>query len=346
MSFTGHRLERIRVELLTSTEKSQGYLDGISGGQLSWNANADLPGGGHITMDDKGQLINVSKDRIRIWWEVVGEDPWPLGVYVISAPSTQYYESGSSRDIILIDKLTVIKDDVLTTTLQVPAGANVVEAVVQQIQATGETKIASTSSGTVLSNPMTWEPGTTRLKVINDLLSVAGYWSLWTDNRGQFRVEPYIEPASRSVVYSFAEGQTSIHSPEWEYELALWEATNTVVMVSQADDDGNTWTAYAVDDNPDSPTSTVAMGRVLNPIVEENVEAASQLDLQQQANRKLLANSNVVGKLKVSHAPVPLWYNEAVRFTSQGTDTQATITKMSLDLTPGSLISAEWRQAA
>jgi len=346
MSFTGHRVERIRVELLTYSERSQGYLDGVSGGQLSWNANADLPGGGHISLEDRGQLINVSKDRIRIWWEVVGEDPWPLGVYVISAPSTQYHASGSSRDITLIDKLTIIRDDVLTTTLQIPAGANVVQAVVQQVQATGETQIASTTSDTTLRNPMTWEPGTTRLKVVNDLLSVAGYWSLWTDNRGQFRVEPYIEPAARSVVYTFAEGDASIHSPDWEYELALWDATNTVVMVSQADSSGTTWTAHAVDDNPESPTSTVAMGRVLNPIVVENVEAASQLELQQQADRKLLSNSNVVGKLSVEHAPVPLWYNEAVMFTSQGISAQATVTKMSLDLTPGALIKAEWRQAA
>lgn len=346
MSFTGHREERIRVELLTNSEQSQGYLDGVSGGELSWNANADLPGGGHISLEDTGQGINVSKDRIRIWWEVTGEEPWPLGVYVISAPSTQYHESGSGREITLIDKLAVVRDDVLVTTLQVPAGSNVVQAVVQQIQATGETKIASTSSETALSNSMTWEPGTSRLKVINDLLSVAGYWALWTDNRGQFRVEPYIAPADRAVVYEFKEGKASIHSADWEYELALWEATNTVVMISQADDDGTTWSAYAVDDNPDSPTSTISMGRVLNPIVEENVEAASQLDLQQQANRKLLSNSNVVGKLSVSHAPVPLWYNEAIRFTSQGMDSKATVTKMSLNLSPGSLVSAEWRQAA
>jgi len=345
MSLTGHRTELIRVELLTRSEKSLGYLDGMSGGRLSWNANADLPAGGNISLDDTGQDINTSQDRIRVWWEVVGEDPWPLGVYVISAPATQYHSSGSTRDITLIDKLTVIRDDVLTTTLQMVAGTNLVQAVVEQIQATGETKIAATSSTATLSNALTWEPGTSRLKVINDLLGVAGYWSLWTDRRGQFRVEPYVAPSLRPSVYSFEEGATAIHSPDWEYELALWEATNTVVLISQADEDGNTWLASAVDDNPESPTSTVSMGRVLNPIVRENVEAASQVELQLQANRTLVDNSNVVGKIRVSHAPIPVWYNEAVGFVSQGMDAKATVTKMSLNLTPGSLVSAEWRQA-
>lgn len=345
MSITGHRKESIRVELLTRTENSLGYLDGVTGGALSWNANATLPGGGEVSVIGRGQDINTSQDRVRIWWELEGEEPWPMGVYVISAPATQYSADGSNFDLKLIDKLTVINDDVLVETLQYAAGSNVVASVVQQIQAAGETKIAFTDSATVLSNAMTWTPGTSRLQVINDLLSVAGYWSLWTDRLGQFRVEPYTAPADRPVVYEFIEGETSIHSPDWEYELPLWEATNTVVMISQADDNDVTFSAYAVDDNPDSPTSTVSMGRVLNPIVEENVEAATQADLQQQCNRKLIDNSNVVGKLSVAHRPLPVWYNEAVKFVSQGTDTKATITKMKLNLEAGSLVSAEWRQA-
>lgn len=345
MSITGNRKERLRVELLTKEEYSLGDLDGITGGSLNWNANATLPGGGEISVIGRGQLINTSKDRVRIWWVLDDEEPWPMGVYVISSPSTQYSADGTSFDLNLIDKLTVINDDTLTETLQYPAGKNIIDAVVEQILATGETKIAATGSTATLTNAMTWNPGTSRLQAINDLLSVAGYWGLWTDRLGQFRVEPYVAPADRPVVYAFEEGETSIHSADWEYELPLWEATNTVVMISQADDNDVTFSAYAVDDNPDSPTSTVSMGRVLNPIVEENVEAATQLDLQQQANRKLIDNSNVVGRLSVAHRPVPLWYNDAIQFVSQGMDTKATVVKMKLNLKAGSLVTAEWKQA-
>lgn len=346
MSLTGHRTEGYRVELLTNTDASLGELGYVEGGHLEWNSNADLPGGGSILLEQVPDLnVNESKDRIKIWWEVEGVAPWPLGVYVMAAPATSYRADGSSRQITLIDKLTVVRDDLLLTTLQIPAGANIVQAVVQQINAAGETRVAATPSAAALSNSMTWSPGTSRLRVINDLLTAAGYWSLWTDREGQFRVDPYVAPAARPVAWVFEEGQTAIHSPEWEYELALWDATNTVVLVSQADDNDVVMTAYAVDDNPDSPTSTVSMGRTLNPIVEENVEAQSQAALQAQANRKLLDNSNVVGKLSVSHAVIPVWYNEAVSFKSQGIDTRATITKMSLDMAPGALVRAEWRQA-
>lgn len=344
MSLTGHRVETARVELLTRTEASLGNLDGVAGGRLEWNGNADLPGGGALNLVERGQDINYSSDRVRIWWGANGEE-WPLGVYVLAAPSRLFTDTGTSRALTLIDKLTIVRDDVLVETLQVPAGANIIDAVVAQVHATGETHVAVTSSDAVLTNPLTWDPGTSRLRVVNDLLAAAGYWSLWTDRTGQFRVEPYVLPADRPVVWEFVEGETSIHSPDWEYELALWEATNTVVMTSQADDDGVFFTASAVDDNPDSPTSTVSMGRVLNPIVEENVEASSGADLAAQANRKLIENSNVAGKIRAVHAPVPVWYNEAVWFQSQGFESRATITSMSLELTPGALMSVEWRQA-
>lgn len=270
---------------------------------------------------------------------------WPLGVYVMAAPSTEYSATGQQRTIDLVDKITVISDDRITETLQVAQGANIIAAVQQQIQATGETRILATASTATLTNTMTWEPGTSRLRIINDLLSVAGYWSLSTDRSGQFLVQPYIAPADRPVAWSFEAGAASLHSPEWEHEMPLWEATNHVTYVSQENDDGQVWVAYAIDDNPDSPTSTISMKRVLNPIVEENVEAASQLDLQTQANRKLRDNSNVVGQMSVNHAFVPVWYRDSVSFKSQGMDTKATIVEMSMSLEPGALVEARWRQA-
>lgn len=343
MSLTGHRVERVRIERLTRAEQSLGDLDGVSGGSLAWDASADLPGGGNLELVDRGQ-INFSSDRIRVWWVVEGVEEWPLGVYVLAAPTETHTGTEVTRSVALIDKLTVIKESVLTSTLQVAKGANIVAAAVTQIRQTGEERIAATDSSKTLTNAMTWDPGTSRLQVINDLLAAAGYASLWTDRTGLFRVEPYIEPAQRSIAWEFAEGESSIHSPRWEFELSLWEASNTVVMTSQATDSGSVFLASAVDNNPASPTSVPSMGRTLNPIVVENVEASSQADLEAQCLRRLLDVSNVVGKIRVSHAPVPVWFNDAVQFTSDGLDTRAAVARMSLELRAGALISAEWRQ--
>jgi len=343
MSLYGHRVEGFRVELLDYRDRPLGDLGGVAGGQLSWNANAPVPGTGTLDLVELGQVIDYSANRVRPWWRVGGEE-WPLGVYVLAAPSTEYSSTGRTRSIELTDKITVVSDDRIVQTLQVVQGRNVVDAAVAQIRAAGESRILATPSSAVLSNTMTWPPGTSRLSIINDLLAVAGYWSLATDRQGQFVVAPYVAPADRPVAWRFEEGATSLHSPEWSHELPLWEATNHVTLVSQENDDGTVWVAHAVDANPASPTSTVSMRRVLNPIVEENVEATSQAALQQQADRMLVENSNVVGVLEVAHAFVPVWCRDGVAFTSQGLDVRATVTKMRLDLEPGGLVSATWRQ--
>ncbi len=344
MSLTGHRVESIRVERLNRAEESLGDLDGISGGSLTWEASADLPAGGNLTLVEIGQTINYSSDRVRIWWSVQGVEEWPLGVYVLAAPTESHTDAEVTRSIALIDKLTVIREDVITETLQIAKDANIVAAAVDLVKATGETRISATASSKTLTNAMTWDPGTSRLQIVNDLLATAGYAALWTDRNGMFRVEPFIEPAQRPVVWDFTEGEASIHSPNWEYELSLWEASNKVVMTSQANDAGTVFLASAVDTNPASPTSTVSMGRTLNPIVVENVEAASQADLESQALRRLLDTSNVAGKVRVSHAPVPIWFNDAVTFTSGGREMRAAVSRMSLELRPGALVSAEWRE--
>ena len=344
MSLYSHRTESFRIELLDYQDKTIGELDGVDGGNLRWNANAPLPGGGDIQLADINPDINYSADRIRPWRRV-GDQEWPLGVFVMAAPETLHSPTGRFRPISLIDKITVVADDRLTQTLQIPAGANVVDAAVQQIQATGESRILATPSDTELTNDMTWPPGTSRLRVINDLMDVVNYWALSTDRRGQFVVQPYVAPADRPVAWTFEEGEdTGLHLPEWQYELPFWDATNHVTLSSQEDDDGNVYVAYAIDDNPDSPTSTVNMKRTLNPIVEENVEAESQLALQLQANRKLLDNSNTVGVMTVTHAFVPVWFRDGIRFITGDTDTAATVVEMDMELTPGSLVQSKWRQ--
>lgn len=350
MNLTGHRIEEYRVELLNRKDESIAEsIDGVVGGQLQWNSSADLPGGGTLDIVDLGQKINFSSDRIRVWYRATNYGSsdsveWALGVYVMAAPTTAYDAISKRRSITLIDKLTVVRDDYLTETYQLAADSNIIDAVVAQIQASGETRISTTSSPKTLKNAMTWAPGTSRLTVINDLLKAAGYSTLWTDRLGQYRIEPYVSPADRAITYSFEEGEASIHSPDWSYDLNIWEATNSVLLLSQPDSNGSFWKALVEDNNSSSPTSIGKVGRTLNPIVQENVEASSQADLTAQAERILKDNSNVAGRLSVAHAMMPLWYEEAVHFSSQGMNTDAIITGMSVQLTPGSLMSAEWSQ--
>lgn len=339
----GHRTEGFRVDLLKYDDTLLGPLDGVTDVSLRWDSDASISAGGNMQLLDTNQVIDYSSNRIQVW-KTVGNEEWPLGIYLMAAPTISHSAEGVSRDVTLIDKMVVIRDDCITQTLQAPSGTLVTDFIRAQLLATGETRLLLTPSGATLTNAMSWEPGTSRLRIINDLLAVINYWSLSTDRWGQFVVLPYSTPSSRPLSWEFRDNELSLHSPDWEHEIPLWDATNHVTYVSQENDAKQVWVATAIDDNPDSPTSTVNMHRVLNPIVEENVEASSQADLQAKAAVKLRDNSNVVGTLSVSHAFLPLWHRDTISFESQGVSVRASITEMSMSLEPGALVDAKWRQ--
>lgn len=350
MSLTGHRRDEHAVfELLTSGEQSLGELTGVraGSGQIELNANADLRAGGSFVLEDTGQEIAWGSDRVRVTWWADGVE-MPLGVFLIAAPTLSHGEAGVvSRTVELIDKLTVPTEQALTQTLTVPAGTNVVDTAVQVLGWTGETRVAVTRSSAVLGTDQTWTPGTSLLRVINDLLDSAGYWSLWTDALGQFRMEPYVAPASRPIVWTFEKGAASIHSPVWDFTSDVQSVPNRVTLTTAADDDGAFLTAVATNEDPASASSFQARGRRWVDYAQEGVEAAGQVALQAVAERTLVELSTPAAMFEqVKHALVPgIWYNSAVRFVSHDVDARATVTKMTVPLAVGEDATAQWRMS-
>lgn len=338
-----HRTESFRIEHLDRHGESLGDLDGVIGGTVELNANAPLRGGGSLLLQDQNQGIDWGKDRVRIWWEVEGVEPWPLGVYLLDMPTEAYTESGKSWEIGLIDKLAVLQDDAVEQTFSLPAGTVVTTAVRDLIQSAGETQISITSSTDTLANMRVWDAGESKLRIINDLLDSINYWALWTDGHGQYRVEPYVRPENRAIAWRFHEGIDSIHTPDWVRNLDLGSVPNKVILVSQAPEDEPSLVATATNENPASPTSYQARGRWVTH-VEDGIETDSQSALQAMTDRKLADLSSPAAALEVTHAAVPLWYNELVSYRSQGHEALATVTKFAVTLAPGALVAAEWRE--
>src|SRR5699024_6814429 len=100
-----------------------------------------------------------------------------------------------------------------------PAGASVVGVVRDLIAEAGESTAAIGDDSATLTSAMMWEAGTTRLRIINDLLDAAGFFSLWVDHAGQYRVTRYVPPAQRPPMYEavapFEAGPSSVMSPEF-----------------------------------------------------------------------------------------------------------------------------------
>lgn len=343
----GARAPRWSYLLLDREDRPLGTLDGVLGGSVEVAALSRLGGSGSLTVDERGQTIDWMSHRVQCIYDPGIRDvaAWPVATMMFTSPQMRQTDTTRTYAVTLLSKMAVIDEDTVETSLSLAAGTAIIPAVVNLIESTGETRTAVTASAATLSNPLVWEAGESKLSIINDLLAAAGYWSLWCDGSGQFRVEPYVDPDARPTAYEFIDGETAIHTPEWGREQNLSSVPNKFVVVGQGSDETPPLIGVATNEDPDSPYSYQSRGRWITS-VDEGVEGDSQAVFDQLARRRLWDAMSPVAKLTAEHAVIPLEPNQAISFTDHGETVRATIQRLSYEFTFDADCKAEWREIA
>jgi len=329
-------------ELLDSEDQPLGTLDGVTGGSEQIVAQSVLGGSGSLQLD-RADDIDWMRHRVQVIYSD-GVRSWPTGTFLLTSPEEQHTEVGVSFTVGLLTKMNVINEDTVEDRYTLAVGTPIVATVVALIESTGEKRIAATASTATLTAGLTWEAGTSKLTVINDLLQAAGYWSLWCDGSGLFRVEPYVDPASRPVSFEFAHGQASVHFPEWERSQDNTSVPNRFLAIGQGDEKTPPLVGVATNENPASPYSYQARGRWITA-TEKGVEGTTQAVFDQYAAKKLAEGMTPVARLTVTHTMLQLDPNDLVAFTPEdGRRRLATVQRMSFNFDFDTDVRAEWRE--
>lgn len=335
-------MNRWEFELLDRADTPIGMLDGVTGGSAEIVAQSQLGGSGSLSLDERGADIDWMSHRVRAWFHT-GAEAWAVGTYLLTSPTETHSDLGVSYKIGLLTKMSIPSEDTVEARFSLGAGSPIIPAIVELIESTGETRIAATESTIALSSGLTWEAGTSKLTIINDLLQAAGYWSLWCDGTGQFRVEPYVNPADRGVSRTFEHGNDSVHYADWSYTRDMASVPNRFIAVGSGDEEAPPLVGVATNEDPNSPFSFQARGRWVT-MTEEGVESETQAVIDQYAARRLREQMAPVSKLRVKHAMLNLAPNDLVAFVPEdGVRRLATIQRMSMSFTFDTDIDADWR---
>ncbi|QWY84465.1 minor tail protein [Microbacterium phage QuadZero] len=358
----GDRVTSYRWEVLEHSngiDQLVGTLDGVSDGSLSWTQNAAVKGTGKADVVDlevaqPGMLrigqLKLESVRLRPVQIIAGLPENPLGVYLLSAAVEEWEDTGRVWSLKLLDKCTVPEQDKVDQSYAVPAGTNILQRVKSILASAGEYIAIDNSVTLATSSGMVWEAGTSKLKIINELLDVAGYNALWMDGNGDFRVTPRVLPADRPINYEFLgiprelrDGDKSIYSPDWNRERDSFDVPNKVVAVEAA---GGEDTAALIgqwtNTDPASPYSYVSRGNrwithTLDSVeVPDGNDASKLAFLQNRARATLVQMSAVQAQAKVEHLPIPVRVGDVLRFahTKAGVDSRHVITNLSLEVHP------------
>lgn len=333
-----------------------GQLHGVTAGEVSWTYNASIKGGGSITVVETGQDIDWATARIRPVAILNDATEIPIGVFIPSAPKRTHTATGTLVPVELLDKCSLLDQDVYADTdtgmalpFSLAVGSDVLLTVKSLIEDVGEaTPLIPPDEGILTSSPMTWDVGTTRLRIINDLLSAINYFSLWVDGTGAFRTTKYTPPKDRPAVYSllapFEDGR--LMSPEWNSEEDIYSIPNRFVAITQGDDTKEGLVSTAMLD-PASPYSYANRGRWVTAVAT-GVEVTDQEALDKYAAWRLAIAVSVSQRIEVKHPILPnLRVNENIHFQAgDGPRLLCSIYKTSVVFDPLALCITELSEAA
>jgi hypothetical protein len=343
---TGPRAESWRVEMLALDGTPLGPLDGAASLSLTWDASRDILGTGSL------QWAGLSAPdwksiRLQPFYEAVFPDgteaEWPLGVFIPDIPAAHWTDGSQEQTVGLFDGLKVLVDDKTPTTYALPKGTYPTVAVRSILSAAGipDSAVSLVDSVVQLQVAMVWEPGTTRLRIVNDLLLAANYWPLATDGYGVYTSSPYALPTDRADRYLFEDGEASIYEPEFEVEADTFDIPNRVTIIGRTS--GETPPLVAVVTNEDlmSPYSQPNRGRWIDR-TPETVEAVDFPTLDALARRRLAEATQVANAVSLSHWLVPLDLHDLVTFVNSpaGVGLRGSVQARAVSLTEDGLAAA------
>lgn len=270
---------------------------------------------------------------------------WPLGVFLLSTP-TRSLVGGSyvARDVEAYDQLVVLRDNKTADRLSYPAGTVYTTALAAIASSYGFVQNV-TPSALVMPAAMEWDPGTTYLRVVNDLLAAINYESASFDEVGRFVAKPYVSPTVRASGYTYATDAVSVISGDVTQTIDLFSVPNKwVLVVSEADRPPLIGTY--VNASPASPTSTVARGRTIVDYRTEQ-DAADQITLDAKAARLAVDASQVFESITFSTAVMPIHSGGdvySIGISELVIDAKFSEQSWSYDLAPGALMKHEARR--
>lgn len=363
----GDRTTRYRWEVLehaNGIDQLIGTLDGVSDGSLTWNQYSAVKGGGSATVVDldvaqPGTMrvadLTLESVRLRPVLVIEGLPENPLGVFLVSNANEDWNDTGRVWNVELLDKNTVPSQDVVDESYAVAEGSNILAKVRSLLASSGEFIAINESVTLSTSTNMVWEAGTSKLKIINDLLDVANYNSLWVDGYGNYQTTPRVLPADRSVLYEalnlpreLVDGSQAIYTPDWTRDRDSFEVPNKVIAIQAAGGaDAPALVGVWTNEDPTSPYSYVSRGRWI-PYVLDSVDtpdgtvAETTAFLKKRAQTTLVQMSAVQATVKLEHLPVPMRVGDVVRFANSraGIDGKHVVIRLELKTRPTGLMSS------
>lgn len=208
-----------------------------------------------------------------------------LGLFLPSA--VEEIEDGPDHylQIEAFDRGWQVQDSRLENLLHIDAGTPYLQAIEARLVEAGIGQASVTASAAALPEDREWNVGTSRLSIINELLGEINFNPLWFDAEGLAILEPVSVPNAVNIKHRIRSNDAkSLLYPAMKKSVDIYRAPNVFIAVCSNPDKSGVMRAVSVNDNPQSPLSTVRRGRSISTVIRVS-NIADAAELQAYADR-------------------------------------------------------------
>ena len=182
----------------------------------------------------------------------------PLGTFIVQTPSSRFDGKVRHGTMDAYTPLLELKENPPPLGYSILKGANIMDSAYLLCREHARAPIVRTSSTTLLDKDFVANLSDTWITFVSDLVKKAKYY-LDLDELGRVLFAPQQDTASMQPVCTYDDDNSSILRPEVTMDHDLFGIPNAVEVVYTSAD--ACYTAKVVNDDPNSPISTVNRGR-------------------------------------------------------------------------------------
>ena len=321
-------IEYVLVDPKTNTELE--LLGYCKGGKISYNLNTALKVSADLEVDKPKDL----KDNLlRIYFNATDTNGatirYPLATLYASAPRSVLNIGRQTASIEGYSRLLRLKEEAYLTSYPIPKGTKIIPLVVSMIEKSGLTCLYPESEAKTTSQ-LLFKAGTSKLEVINELLSVAGFSSLKVNGLGDAVISRAQDINGAPPLYTFRDDEASIIYSGMQQERDWYSVPNVVICVCSSQDNTIVSTP-AKNTDPNDPFSIPSRGREIVR-VEEYSDVADKATLDAKAKLLLQTSSLKMESIEFDHAYIPLSVGDVCRLEIEQFNINGNYTIQSMDV--------------
>lgn len=285
-------------------------LNNVTKCSISWDSTAETLGSATIDITE-----SVGECYIRIYLVTIQNgvrEKYPLGTFLVQTPSSSFNGKIRSVSMEAYTPLLELKENPPPLGYSILKGENIMEIAYRLTREHLRAPVVETECDTKLFYDFVADTNDKWLSFITDLIANAKY-TFSLDEMGRVLFAPKQDTASLQPVWTYTDDNSSILLPDLDMNHDLYGIPNVVEVIYSNGSDS--YYAKVVNDDPNSPISTVNRGReIIHRVTDPDlIGDPTENRINEYANQLLRELSTLEYTVSYSHGYCPVRVGDCVR---------------------------------